>query len=235
MLSRRLFLAATGAAFASPSSLRAAIADAVPESLDHIILGVEDLDRGIAWVERRGGVRAAMSGVHPGRGTRNALLALGGRRYLEIMAPDPAQPASSETRGLSHLSTPRIIGWASHLASATEIASRLSRAGIAFSGPTAGSRRRPNGRVLEWKTVELRDDLAGTLPFFIEWSPGSPHPSEDSPPGVTLSRFVAGAPDPTTLAARADALGIALHVRRQPHLGLHATFRGLKGEFDVSG
>jgi hypothetical protein len=148
---------------------------------------VNDLDRGITWIERRGGVRAVVGGVHPGRGTRNALLSLGSRRYLEIMAPDPAQPASSETRGLSHLSSPRLIGWASHLDNAQSIADRLTKAGIAFNGPTAGSRKRPDGRVLNWKTVELKDDASGTLPFFIEWGADSTHPSEDSPAGLRLT------------------------------------------------
>jgi hypothetical protein len=233
MVTRRLFLARAGAALAAPGLLRAGGYDAVPASLDHIILGISDLERGIAWMERKSGVRAVMGGVHPGRGTRNALLSLGHRRYLEIMAPDPAQPASSETRGLGHLSSPRIIGWASHLDSAQAIADHLTKSGIAFSGPTAGSRKRPDGRVLDWQTVELTDDAAGTLPFFIEWGAHSPHPSEDSPLGLSLLSFEAGAPDPTSPLAVSNALGLGLHVGKRPHPILRARFRGPRGEFAI--
>src|SRR5258707_15210573 len=115
---------------ALPSS-RALLAEAdsdFPALLDHFILGCDDLDRGINFVEQRTGVRAAFGGVHPGRGTRNALLSLGARKYLEIMAPDPAQQATPQIPRLRELKEPRLVGWAAHPGDLEKLSAHLREA-----------------------------------------------------------------------------------------------------------
>ena len=134
--SRRSFLAAFGAAFALPSFARKA--DAVPPLLDHILLGCSDLERGVTFVEERLGVRAEFGGVHPGRGTQNALLSLGTRHYLEIIAPDPKQAGAKLPHGLGGLNGPRLVGWAAHPGDLDRFAVRLRGAGIAFRGAATG-------------------------------------------------------------------------------------------------
>ncbi|HVN08474.1 MAG TPA: VOC family protein [Patescibacteria group bacterium] len=202
--------------------------------LDHILLGASDLDAGIDLVARRTGVRAAFGGVHPGRGTRNALLNLGTLHYLEIIAPDPQQASAPDIYGLRTLVSPRLIGWAVHPHDIHEQARRLTAAGIAFEGPDPGSRNRPDGRVLHWTTLRLKDDRHGVLPFFIQWGAGSVHPSEDAPQGCRLVRFEAAAPDAGDLSATFSRLGIEIHVAHADRPQLRAVIAGPRGEFDLS-
>ena len=229
MLSRRLFLALTGGVLASPFPSLGAVK--VPASLDHILLGCSDLDRGIDFVEKHTGVRATFGGVHPGRGTRNALLSLGERirdelnprRYLEIIAPDPQQSGTPDHYGLLKLTEPRLIGWAAHPGDLNQFAARLRIADIAFDGPNPGSRKRPDGRLLQWKTLNLKDDHSGLLPFFIEWSTDTTHPSVDAPRGCHLARFQLLTPDPEKLSSSATTMSLDVEIRGSEKPQLRAT------------
>jgi hypothetical protein len=229
-----MFLEVTGGALAAPF-ISYAVSE-VPELLDHILLGCNDLQRGIDFVEQHTGVHAALGGVHPGRGTQNALLSLGERRYLEIIAPDPAQP---DAMGpllpyLRKLFEPQITGWAAHPGDLDSFAKKLRDAGVVFEGPTPGSRKRPNGHVLEWQTLTLRDNASWLLPFFIEWSADSLHPSADAPAGCRLIRFEAVTPEPDKLTKTEALLLLDIPTSKGAKPQLRATIVGPKGELSAS-
>ena len=236
-LSRRLFLALTGGALAVPSLSWAAAEEEdneVPALLDHILLGCNDLDRGIKLVEESTGVRPAIGGVHPGRGTRNALLSLGERRYLEIIAPDPGQHEIVHFPQIREMTDPRLIGWAVHPPEIAAIAKQLRENQIAFTGPEDGSRKRPDGHVLTWKTINLADDLHGLLPFFIEWSADSVHPSKDAPARCQLEYFEIMSADPDELSSTLKRIGLDLPVQRSDRARLRALISGPKGDLGLS-
>jgi len=207
-------------------------------AVDHLLLGVSDLDRGIAWVEERTGVKAAIGGVHPGRGTRNALLALGRQRYLEIIAPDPAQSAYNFQIDVRQLAEPRLVNWAAATADIEAVAAGARRAGLEVFGPNEGSRRTPSGGMLRWKTLGVASQLGGNsiqpMPFFIQWAPDSTHPSQDSPKGCELESFRFAHTDSQTLAGAFEALGISARISQSASVRLTASIRTPKGVVELS-
>ena len=193
-------------------------------AVDHLLLGVADLDRGIAWVENKTGVKAIGGGSHPGRGTRNALISLGGKRYLEIIAPDPAQQVYNFQIDVRTLTEPRLITWAATTGDINLVAKKAGDAGYQVFGPREGSRARPDGKVLKWESLGVVSQF-GTqgvdpVPFFIEWATGSLHPSEDSPKGCELETFEIEHPNPSGVISMLTKLGIEAKVKlgKEPRL-----------------
>jgi catechol 2,3-dioxygenase-like lactoylglutathione lyase family enzyme len=236
MITRRAFGKLVTAALIAPKSSFAR--EPIPADLDHIILGCSDLEAGIQFVKERTGVRAAFGGVHPGRGTRNALLSLGLMRYLEIMAPDPEQPNTEppveRLKNLRRLSSPQIVAWVVHTNHIDKIAGRLKGQGISFQPIFSGSRKRSDGRMLNWKMLTLADDREGLFPFFIQWSPDSPHPSLDAPAGCQLQRLFATAPNPAGLAGEFQRIGVVLGVQSGDRPQLRADITAQSGTLQLS-
>ena len=208
---------------------------AVKEAVDHLLLGVPNLEEGIAWVAERTGVKAAIGGRHPGLGTHNALLSLGNKQYLEIIAPDPTQTTLAPQFAFLQLaSTPRLLTWAAVTNDIHTVAAKADAAGIELNGPNHGSRTRPDGKRINWKTLFLRNDWGLLIPFFIEWDAASRHPSEDSPVGCTLQAFELEAPQPEKLRLAFRQLGIAANVARGHEARLKAVLDSPQGRITLT-
>lgn len=178
----------------------AAPVGAVPAHIDHIMIGVPDLDRGIATIERRTGVRAKYGGAHPGKGTRNAVLSLGNSTYLELIAPNPAEPIRSPAiETLKRLTAPTSLRWAITVSDPKALKAKLAGTGFQLSPPEAGARRLPDGPMLRWRTFDVRHLDDPVAPFFIQWADPSLHPSRTAPQGCTLRSLSLFEPAPARL------------------------------------
>jgi hypothetical protein len=209
------------------------------DAFDHILVGSANLEEAIAWFEKSSGVRPMVGGRHPGRGTRNALVSLGKPHYLELIAPDPQQTSADSTGLLDRLNklrgmpSPRAFNWAvaTHDIEATR--KTVEHAGLKFLGPSPGSRKRPDGRVLEWSSLTLMDDSDGLIPFFIQWGQKSLHPSEDSPAGCTLRSLHLVSPNAKKLELTLQAIGVRADVRQGPTSGLVVSLNTPKGVLEL--
>jgi len=126
------------------------------------------------------------------------------------------------------------MNWAVHTKDIDGLAVKLRNSGIEIVGPLPGSRKRPDGRVLRWKRLMLTNDFHGLLPFFIEWSAESIHPSSDSPKGCHLDRWAAADKDPPQLSKTFHKIGIDILAEQNEKPQLRAHLTGPEGTLAVT-
>ncbi|MFI7609975.1 VOC family protein [Nonomuraea terrae] len=200
-------------------------------SLDHLVYATPDLEATSAELERLLGVRAAPGGRHPGFGTRNRLIGLGGRSYLEIVGPDPGQPAPAGARpfGIDGLAAPQLAGWAVAVRDIDAVTARAREHGYDPGEPEEMSRRTPEGELLRWRlTPPQRAGHSGLVPFLIDWG-GTRHPADGGLAVVDLMSLRAGHPDPEAVRRDLAALDVQLDLDEGPNPGLTALLRGKNG------
>ncbi len=205
--------------------------------VDHVLLGTSDLDCGIAWLEERVGLRAQVGGVHPGVGTRNALLSLGNRQYLEVIAPDPAQANLNFPIDLRSLEKPRLVTWAVRTPDLLAVERDARAAGFDQILFRDGARTTLDGINLAWKTLRVGNNFGEAevepLPFFIEWSPESAHPAETSPKGCELASVTFEHLDASTFGEALSRLGLKADVRQGPDVRVLVSVRSPKGTIQL--
>jgi len=60
---------------------------------------------------------------------------------------------------------------------------------LSVSEPQAGSRTKPDGDTLAWTTFYPPNKNEVVFPFFIQWGPGTLHPSETPTVGCSLVKL----------------------------------------------
>jgi Glyoxalase-like domain len=209
--------------------------DPVLARVDHLVYATPDLDASVNDLEKRLGVRATTGGQHPGRGTRNALIALGPAAYLEIIGPDPAQPDPDTPRnfGIDTLKAPRLVAWAAKGTDLPRIAKDAAAEGITLGAVSPGSRRRPDGVLLTWTfTSPLTVIADGIVPFFIDWG-ATPHPAQSAAKGATLVALRAEHSDAARVQEILRQLGLDLTVTKGSAPQLVATIDSPRGRVEL--
>ncbi|MFF0011947.1 VOC family protein [Streptomyces sp. NPDC005374] len=198
--------------------------NAIPAHLDHLVLATPDLAATVAEFTRRTGVTPAPGGVHVGLGTRNHLVSLGGTAYLEIIGPDPEQPAPSGPRpfDVDTLAAARTLTWAISPYDLDAAVAAARARGYDPGEIRPMSRRRPDGTLLKWRLTDGdTQHPSGLVPFLIDWGP-SPHPTAEGLPTTPLLSLRGTAPSPDGIRQLLAALDTELPLTEGP-VGLSFT------------
>ena len=116
-------------------------------------------------------------GFHPQFGTRNQILALSGGQYLEVVEVLDHPAADKAVFGQAVRARSAAgggwLGWVIAVDDLESIEERMGRTAI------EGHRRRPDGVLLQWHQIGVKDLIKDRqLPFFVHWeSDPSTHPS----------------------------------------------------------
>lgn len=202
--------------------------------IDHLVWYCTDLAEGERRFAEALDCRPVYGGVHPGEGTRNALVALGDSTYVEILGRDPAQDARNLDPELQGLVGQGLYHWAVGGANLAELRGKALAAGLDGSDIATGGRALPNGDQLDWSLFGIRNHGFGALvPFFIDWMK-SEHPARAAPQRGRLVKVEAFSPEPEKLARIYRVLGLDITVTGAAAPGLTATIAGRSGEHVLS-
>jgi hypothetical protein len=134
---------------------------------DHVIYAVRDFRAAANRFEDDFGLAAVPGGRHEGWGTANWIVPLG-PSYIELIGVADADEAAGSFLG-RHLTAvlaegERFVGWVLRPDGFDDAVSRLGLQ------PSEGSRIRPDGTTLRWRSADPEVTMADpSRPFFIEW------------------------------------------------------------------
>ncbi len=196
--------------------------------------GAPSLESGIAEGRRLFGTPPAPGGVHPGLGTRNALLSLGDSVYLEVIAPDPVQNLDGTLGArLATLAAPGLVTWAAATSDLEAVAAAARRLPLSVRGPVPTERRSPDGSVLRWRLLFLGGHGFGSLvPFFIDWM-DTPHPARTNPPGGTFLSLEIRSTEADSLNTLFGSLGVTIEALPEDGPGLTARIAASGGDVSL--
>jgi hypothetical protein len=184
-----------------------------PAHLDHLIVAATTLADGIEFVAEVTGATPQPGGKHVAMGTHNALLRLGERVYLEVIAidPDGEKPTRPRWFDLDDIALrselaerPQLVQW---VARTTDI----ERAAAACAIPLGTVTPMERGDY-RWRMTIPEDGKRlgkGIVPTLIQWDVPM-HPADRLPQSnVSIAQLAATHRDPSPVRGALSALGLA--------------------------
>jgi hypothetical protein len=187
-------------------------ANTLRAELDHLVLAATTLADGIDYISGITGAVPQPGGKHVAMGTHNALLRLGERVYLEIIAidPDGTKPPRPRWFDLDDIALqselterPQLVAW---IARTADIERSVAACPLPLGAVTPMARGD-----FRWR-ITIPDDgrrtAGGIVPTLIQWDVPA-HPADRLPEShVSIAQIAAQHRDPSPVREALAALGL---------------------------
>ena len=186
---------------------------AIKNKIDHIVIGANDLDQGIAFIESKLNVTLPKASKHEDMSTHNCVGPTGNDSFIEILSIDPDAPEPARTRWFD-MDNPvvkakfQVSPCAYHWVVGTnDLDAVIKNSPIPLGEVVKFTRGERSWRLTIPNDGSLQEE--GLIPTFIEWSPGA-HPSSGMQDlGLELQEVVLTHPDSSWLINILCELGVA--------------------------
>lgn len=204
--------------------------------IDHIVYGAPDLAEAVAHFKSTYGIEATIGGKHEDHGTHNAVFNLGRQCYFEIIAKDHSNRRSKSDvwMGLDHLKKPKVTRWAVKSIDMHSEQAIVKSYNSDMGELRKGTRTKMDGSIMKWDLLmPLSTPEVELIPFFIDWSKGTSHPTLDLPSIAALQKVELFHPQPQRFTSVLNKLDIDIEIKQALQEQIKVTILGPKGVFTI--
>lgn len=204
--------------------------------IDHLVYCVHNLEDGINFFKDNYGMQAVVGGKHLNEGTKNAIINLGNKCYLEILAIDEENTNHTKDRwmGIDQLTTSKTTRWAIKSTNLEVDKQVLLKYNNQLGNIENGLRKRPDNNNLTWKlTKPLSHPEVEVVPFLVDWSDSDSHPTDGLPVFGSLLDIVLGHSNPEKVGACLYGLDVNILVKSSDKSFIKVVIDGPQGLFEI--
>ena len=204
--------------------------------IDHIVYTVPDLTAAIDWFEAISGIRPVFGGYHTTQGTKNAIINLGNKRYLELLAADNDNLSIKHPRwmGVDFLEQPQITRWSLKSANLPKDSLLVKNYQSEMGIIQGGQRKTTAGNTLTWEMImPLATPEVEIMPFMTDWQNSAIHPTDALPEQCQLIDLKFTHPTPNLLMNTFQKLLVDSIIIKDPKMSIKARIQCPKGIIEI--
>jgi len=205
-------------------------------TIDHIVYTVINLEAAIDEFEKLSGVRPVFGGYHTTKGTKNAIVNLGGECYLEILAIDERNTSIVPPRwmGVDLVKSPQITRWSLKSDDLQQDREILQKYKPEMGVIQGGQRQTSTGDMLTWEMIlPLAQPLVESVPFMTDWQNSTVHPTLHLPQECELITLSFTHPNSDEIQKIFNKLNIDIMIEQGKKSMIKAKIKSPNGIFEI--